>query len=728
MPTGHRAAAATRARQAKGAGMRAFRRGIRVLRWTLRVACVTGITSAVFAQGPAPAGTAPMPPAAASTAASSAPSPLAEAMSASSAPTPPSSTALPASAGSPPAAAGRSAIDPAQLAAFVDGVVRAYMVSKGIAGVTVAVTSRDGPLLLRGYGIAGDHPRRAVDPGSTLFRIGSISKTFTYVAAMQLVAAHKLDLDAPVDDYLPRALKTDSPRYPPIRIWHLMTHSAGFEDAALSAHLFFRDPRTVPQLDAYLARYRPKRVRAPAVHADYSNYSVALLGAIEQQVSGEPFERYIERHVLDPLDLRHTTFREPLPEGDPRAVPHGLAKDFSTAFQYENGGFAPRDFEYSSADAPDGAASSDAADMATWMRMLLNGGGVAGHEVLDPITFHEMVTPTFRNAPAVHAIAHGFFIGRYGRYASLEHAGDTLWFHSNMVVLPQAGLGVFVSTNTDTGESLAMALPRLFFEHFLPDARPQPPPAPPGDFARSGQIYAGIWLSQRRNYSTIEKALTLDVARTAVTPDGHLVLSANGESKRYVEQSRDIFRNLDTSDRIQFLRDAHGRLTGLAAAYGHAVFDRASFLDNPDTALATLALLLVVCLCALVGASGRRGRPPHGTPTRRREARAPAATALAAVCGWLLFLIAASVAAQVMSAAGYRLLFDFPPPVLVVVVALGYLAAVLTLVALGFLPRAWRLPRWSFWRKLRHTLILALMLWTLALLIEWKILLAPLML
>ncbi len=81
-----------------------------------------------------------------------------------------------------------------------------------------------------------------------------------------------------------------------------------------------------------------------------------------------------------------------------------------------------------------------------------------------------------------------------------------------------------------------------------------------------------------------------------------------------------------------------------------------------------------------------------------------------------------------MSAAGYRLLFDFPPPVLVVVVALGYLAAVLTLVALGFLPRAWRLPRWSFWRKLRHTLILALMLWTLALLIEWKILLAPLML
>lgn len=426
-----------------------------------------------------------------------------------------------ASAGAPEMPA-QPAIDPARLAAFVDGVVRGYMAEKGIAGVTVAVTDRNRPLLLRGYGISDENPRRAVDPDSTLFRIGSISKTFTYVAAMQLVAEHKLDLDAPVDDYLPPPLKTDIPGYPPIRIWNLMSHAAGFEDAVLSAHMFYADPRNVPQLDVYLARYRPKRVRPPGVHADYSNYSVELLGAIVQHVSGEPFDDYIQKYLLDPLGMHHTTFRELLPKDDPRAISAALAGGFSTGFQYENGGsFAPRRPEYISNGAPAGAGSSDAADMATWMQMLLNDGEVDGHRVLDPITFHAMVTPNFRNAPAVHAIAHGFFVGRYGCYASLEHDGDTLWFHSNMVVLPQAGIGVFVSTNTNTGASLAQELPRLLFEHFLPGGRPAPPPPPPSGFARSGQIYAGTYLSERRDFSTIEKAISTPVATVTITPRGY---------------------------------------------------------------------------------------------------------------------------------------------------------------------------------------------------------------
>jgi CubicO group peptidase (beta-lactamase class C family) len=625
------------------------------------------------------------------------------------------------------AARAQAAIDPASLAAFVDGVVRSYMTDKGIAGVTVAVTSREGSLLVRGYGIADDQPQRKVDPRWTLFRIGSISKTFTYVATMQLLAAHKLDLDAPIDRYLPTSLKTDSPRYPPIRIWNLMTHTAGFEDAALSAHMFYADPRKVPQLDVYLARYRPERVRAPAVHADYSNYSVELLGAIVQQVSGEPFDEYIEKHILEPLRMRHTTFRELLPKSDPRAVTAGLAGDFSTAFQYQNGGFVQRGTEYISNGAPAGAGSSDAADMETWMRMLLNDGVVDGREILDPATFHEMVTPNFRNAPAVRAIAHGFFVGRYGRYSSLEHDGDTLWFHSNLVVLPQAGVGVFVSTNTDTGSSLVAALPRLIFEQFLPGARPSPAPPPPERFTRSGQVYAGTYLSERRNFSTIEKLLSTNTANVIVTPDGYLAVNG-GKGGRWVEQSPDIFREVNNSDRLQFLRDARGRVLGMAVANGDAVFDKAGFFDDPRTAFATLALLLVLCTGALVGTWGRRGQLLRGPLLQGRGERGSAWTLLAAVCGWLLFLLLIIATAVVMSAAGYKLLFDFPPPVLLAMVVMGYVASVLTLTALWFLPSVWRMQAWFFWRKLRHSLIVASMVWTIVLLIEWKALLSPLVL
>jgi CubicO group peptidase (beta-lactamase class C family) len=632
-----------------------------------------------------------------------------------------------ATAGAPVTQA-QPTIDPATLVAFVDGVVRGYMAENGIAGVTVAVTDRHDLLLLRGYGIAGENPARAVDPNSTLFRLGSISKTFTYVAAMQLVAEHKLDLDAPVDRYLPVSLKTDIPGYPPIRIWNLMTHTAGFEDAVVSAHMFYADPRNVPQLDAYLARYRPKRVRPPGVHADYSNYSVELLGAIVERVSGKPFDDYIEQYVLDPLGMRHTTFRELLPKDDSRAVSVALAGDFSTGFEYENGGgFAPRRPEYISNGAPAGAGSSDAADMAIWMRTLLNDGEADGHRVLDPVTFHQMVTPTFRNAPAVHAIAHGFFVGRYGCYASLEHDGDTLWFHSNMVVLPQAGIGVFVSTNTNTGASLAEGLPRLIFQHFLPGSRPASAPPPPPAFARSGQVYAGTYLSERRDFSTIEKALSTTVATVTITPRGYLLVNG-GKNGRFVELSPDIFREVDNSDRIQFLRNAHGRVTGLAIANGNAVFDKEGLFENPLTALAALALLMPVCLCALTGAWGRRRRTLPGTAARHRDVCVPAIVLLAAACGWLLFLLLMIAAIVVMSAAGYKLLFHFPPPILLVVVVMGYAASILTLIALWFLPRVWRMQAWSFWRKVRHNLILALMVWVVVMLVEWKVLLAPLVL
>lgn len=611
-------------------------------------------------------------------------------------------------------------IDRAALAAFVDGVVRSLMTDKGIAGVTVAVTDRNGPLLLRGYGIASLHPQRQVDPNSTLFRIGSISKTFTYVATMQLVAAGKLDLDAPVDSYLPPGLKTADSRYPPIRLWHLMTHTAGYEDSALG-HLFSDDPRQVLALADYLAKYRPRRVRAPAVHADYSNYSVALLGEIVARVSGEPFDSYIERHILTPLGMAHTTFREPLPPGDPRAGAAALSGAYSSGFKYDQGGFIAQPFEYISQIAPAGAAASDAADMARWMRMLLNDGVLDGAQVLDPVAFKEMTTPTWRNAPAVHAIAHGFFVGRYGNYRSLEHAGDTLWFHSNMVVLPQPGIGVFVSTNTDTGPALESILPRLIFEHFLTQARPTPPPAPPPGFAKSGQNYAGTWLSERRNDSTLEKPLTVDVAKTAVTANGQLVLSAGERSRRYVEESRDVFRDLDSSDRIQFLRDAHGRLSGFAASYGHVVFDRVTWFDSPATALAALALLLLVCVGALIGAWGRRTRTHQ-----QREARAPARALLFAVFGWTLFFLIAAIAVTMLGAAGNDLVFHFPTPMVWATVIVAYLAALLSVFALFVLPRAWHVRDWSVWRKCRHTAILALMLFVIALLIEWKVLLAPL--
>lgn len=610
------------------------------------------------------------------------------------------------------------------LGAFVDGAVRSWMDAKGVAGVTVAVVDRDGTLFARGYGIAGKDPRRPVDPATTLFRIGSISKTFTYIAAMQLVEQGRLDLDADANRYLPPALRLPDEGYPPVKVWHLMTHTAGFEDSALG-HLFTRPGAAVPTLDDYLARYRPRRVRAPGVHADYSNYAVALLGAIVQQVSGQPFEAYVERHLLAPLRMTHTTFREPLPASDPRAVGAALEHAYSAGFRSVDGGFAPQPFEHIAQIAPAGAGASTAEDMARYMRMLLNGGALDGHVVLQPQTFATLATVDFGNAPGAAGIAHGFFRHPYGRYLSLEHAGATLWFHSNMVVLPEAGVGVFVSTNTDSGGELSAELPRQILEHFLAEARPLPLPAPPADFARSGQRFAGTYLAERRNYSTLEKlfdALSA-AAAVSVTRDGELAVSAGERTTRWVQDGPLSFRAVEGSDRLVFLQDARGRIAGFASPYGHTVFDRVGVANRLPPFALLLAVLALLCAGVLVAAWARRGRRVNGS------ARGPLGAAFLMTLTALLWLafIATAVAALVqMGMVGEQAIYAYPTPLLRTAVVLAHACSVASALVLLQVPAVWRARGWGAARKLRHSLLVLAMLLAVAGLAHWNVLFAPL--
>lgn len=619
-----------------------------------------------------------------------------------------------------PAADTGSGVQPADaLEAFIDGVVGAYMAEAHIAGVVVAVVDRDGTLLQKGYGIAGVDPDRAVDPASTLFRIGSISKTFTYLAAMQLVAQQRIRLDDAANSHLPQALQIPDEGYGAVSVADLMQHTAGFEESALG-HLFMRNAAAVPALADYLAKYRPRRVRPPGLHAVYSNYAVGLLGALVAEASGMPFEDYVQTRLLTPLHIATITFREPLVDGDPRRVGPDLAGTFSTGFQREAGGYSASGFEFIAQLAPAGGASASAAGMARWMRMLLNGGHLDGATVLDPASFAQLAEIGFRNADAVGGIAHGFFRQRYGQHLSLEHAGATLHFLSNMVVLPDAGIGVFVSTNTDTGRGLAMALPRLVFEHWLPDARtpiPVPTSAAAADLAR----YAGTYRSERRPYRSLEKFLMVAGTDTAVSPgpDGTLVVATGDGAHRHVAQGDGVFRNLDDGSRIAFTPQADGGMT-LAAGYGHVVADRIGAIDLMAALVAAIAAVTLLSIGVLIGGWHRRA-----LRQRLRHGRAAATTLGLAAVLWLAWIIAAAVALAIAASSSATLVYDYPGTSLKVAVVLAHVAAAATVLAvLAFWP-ALRARDWSTWRKLRHMVVLLVMAFAVVLLVRWNVLLAP---
>ena len=139
------------------------------------------------------------------------------------------------------------AVPPAELAAFVDGVAETAMARDHVAGVTISIVQNGQIVFKRGYGIAGLNPRRSVDADSTLFRLGSISKTFTWITLLKQVEMGRMDLMSPVDTYLPLGLHTGKGKIgAQIRLIDLMDHSPGFEDKIFGTIFEQEPPRSAP--------------------------------------------------------------------------------------------------------------------------------------------------------------------------------------------------------------------------------------------------------------------------------------------------------------------------------------------------------------------------------------------------------------------------------------------------------------------------------------------------
>ena len=599
------------------------------------------------------------------------------------------------------------------VAGFVDGFVAATMRERRIAGAAVAVVDlRQDAALRQAYGIA--HPGQAgqAHAGRSMFRIGSVSKTFTYVAVMRLASRGLLDLEADANLYLPPPLRIPSQGFAPVRVRHLMTHTAGFEDSNI-ASLAFLPPAPVPGLAQYLAQYRPQRVVAPGLRSAYSNYGVALLGAMVAQVSGIPYEAYLEQELFRPLGMDQTTCRE-------HQAPAGGR--FATPFAYAQGRFHARPAPRLAFMVPAGGCASTAADMARFMRMLLLGGSVDGHEIVRPAAFAAYTRVNFGGGaePAGGGLANGFFRVRHGSHLSLEHAGDIAHFHANMVLLPDAGIGVFVATNSEGGVALASALPRELFRRFVPGAAP---PGPVAARVPAAPRFAGLYLPQRRNFSTVEKvAGALHTIRITVTPDGYLRIGNGLWAQRgavdFQGASPDNFGR-----EVRFIEDRAGKVA--AVAIGTQYWSRAGILDDYRLLAVMVAGTVLLSLGAVAGFWRRRY-----ALRRFLQGLGQPGTRHSALLGLGIALWTASLAALLAGAYGVScaiegrscLAFAYPPDTLRLALLLGHAAAALAIVQACLLYQVPRVPHWSRARKLRHTGVVLWMLATVILMVHWKLL------
>ncbi|HEX7948109.1 MAG TPA: serine hydrolase domain-containing protein, partial [Phenylobacterium sp.] len=618
----------------------------------------------------------------------------------------PTAAALPRQADGARLATGQ-ALNPAELEAFMDGWVADAMAREHVPGASISVVQNGQVIFKKGYGFADLATRRKVDPDRSLFRLGSVSKTFTWILLAKDIEAGRIRPDAPINLYLPEKVRLPG-KSRDLMVRNLMDHSAGFEDRALG-QLFENDPRRVRPLDLYLRQERPGRVRGQGVLSSYSNYGVSLVGAATAFVSGKTFERRVEDEITGPLGMDHTTFREARPErrGLPAAMPARLRGDVATGYGWRGAGFAADDYEYIGQIAPAGAASSTAGDMSRYMLMLLGDGHWNGATIFGPQAARAFRQPIQKTPPGINGWAHGFIIFDLpGDHRGYGHLGHTLAFQSNMTLVPELGLGVFVTTNSESGNKLSDVLPQELVRHFYaaPDVFPRPGSR---ELADAGDIFDGGYISTRRAYGGLEAFVDLlqGQAQVKATSGGRLIVTRNGESKAYVPDgpvAEGRFISAIGNERIAFrMRD--GRAISYQPPLNSETLERAGFSEHPTTLLVGGVLTLFAALATLVGLAARNRRE-----TRQNQIQARAAIVQTMQAG--LWLVAIGLfALWAMGASDLQaIMYGWPGPLIVTASASALVAAALTLVTIVAVPAIWqggrRVDSWTGLRKLFFTI------------------------
>lgn len=324
---------------------------------------------------------------------------------------------------------------------LLEAWIESQMVYRGWPGMSVGVVYDKQVIWARGFGYSNLEKKTPATP-ATIYRMASVSKTFTATAIMQLRDAGKLSLDDPVAKYLPWfRVKSEFKDAPVITIRHLLTHTSGLPRESASPYWTDNNFPTVEQMKTLLPNQ--EAVFASETTWKYSNLALALAGEIVAAVSGEPYDVYIRQHILEPLGMSSSTMRFPTEDHARLAVAYGR--------RMPDGKRAIRPEMDTKGIAPAAGLSSTVEDLARYVAFHLSDGNVGGKLLLKNSTLREMqrvhwLLPDWKGGWGI-----GFAISRTGDRTTVGHRGALAGFRTQIAFSPEEKIGVIVLTNADDG-------------------------------------------------------------------------------------------------------------------------------------------------------------------------------------------------------------------------------------------------------------------------------------
>ncbi|WP_299444331.1 serine hydrolase domain-containing protein [uncultured Aquimarina sp.] len=337
----------------------------------------------------------------------------------------------------------------------LDSVIQSSMESRHVPGLAFIIVKDGKTLLKKGYGYTslGDNIKQ-VDPDSTIFRIGSITKTFTALALLQLADDKKIDLDKDVNIYL-KSVKVPNTFKKPVTTTHLLNHSAGFDE--LRGRVVYDKEEQIP-LNQFL-KDKLVRLREPGIVSSYSTFGIALAGLLVEDISGMSLEAYMQENIWNPLNMDMTCIT--LNEKN---------EDYaSIGYEYRDGINLPMPWEFYHT-YPASEINSTVTDMGKYIQMYLNLGKYKGKQVLSKKNALAMQRPQLAIHPEIESFCYGFYEEYAEDLRTVSHGGDMLGFSGYMALVPDKNMGIYV-VNHHEGSRIRYTVLNAILQFFNPNPK-----------------------------------------------------------------------------------------------------------------------------------------------------------------------------------------------------------------------------------------------------------------
>src|SRR6266496_1492309 len=318
--------------------------------------------------------------------------------------------------------------------ASIDAYVSAQMQANHIPGVALGLVHNDQIVHLRGFGSA-DQSGRAVTP-QTPFILASVSKSFTALAIMQLVEAGKIELDAPVQRYLPWFRVADPVASARITVRHLLYHTSGIPSSGYAC----RADQVTMSLEQYVRSLATLTLDRPVgSRPDYCSTNYDVLGLIVQTVSGQPYATYMRQHIFAPLQM-HDSFAS-----EPEAKRDGLAQSYRWFF-----GVPTPIEDYNLSNVPAGYLISSAEDMTHYLIAQMNGGRFGSTDILSSAGIATMNAPAVLREGGSGSYGMGWVNGPLAGVPAIWHDGNNVVASTRLLIEPQTHWGAILLVNANS--------------------------------------------------------------------------------------------------------------------------------------------------------------------------------------------------------------------------------------------------------------------------------------